>query len=137
MAERRTYAQIDICEQLSQTVQLFPISGFVQCLLNREIRVCGLCTQSLRCCRGAHQDSAEERPKSRIGRPVHPQTGKLYGNKKMSKKKHIYPNGTKVEIRWEGATVGKGKIIEHLLEPDDTHPHRQNLYYTVEVERTP
>lgn len=54
----------------------------------------------------------------------------------MSKKKHIYPNGTKVEIYFEGATVGTGKIIDHLLEPDDVFPSKTHLYYKVEVEQT-
>lgn len=54
----------------------------------------------------------------------------------MSRKKHILPNGTKVEVLFEGAVVGKGKIIDHLLEQDDVCPNKTHLYYKVDIEQT-
>lgn len=54
----------------------------------------------------------------------------------MSKKKHIYPKGTKVEVLFEGVVVGTGKIVEHLLEQDDMYPTRENLFYRVDIEQT-
>jgi hypothetical protein len=51
----------------------------------------------------------------------------------MSKKKHIYPNGTKVEIHWEGSCVGSGVITNHNIEPEDDTEH---LYYEVKIKRT-
>ena len=56
----------------------------------------------------------------------------------MSKKKqHILPNGTKVNVLFEGSVVGTGVIIDHLLEPDDMYPSRQNLTYRVRIEPSP
>jgi len=54
----------------------------------------------------------------------------------MSKKKHIYPKGTKVEVLFEGTVVGTGKIVDHLVEPDDMYPHRKNLVYRVDIEKS-
>jgi hypothetical protein len=54
----------------------------------------------------------------------------------MSRKRHIYPNGTKVEVLFEGVVVGTGKIVEHLVEPDDMYPNKTHLYYRVEIERS-
>ena len=51
----------------------------------------------------------------------------------MSKRKNIYPNGTRVEIRWEGTTVGTGIITDHNIEQEDDEEH---LYYEVKIERT-
>lgn len=51
----------------------------------------------------------------------------------MSKKQHIYPNGTKVEIRWEGCCVGRGIITDHNTEKEDTDEHS---YYEVKIKRT-
>ena len=52
----------------------------------------------------------------------------------MSKKKHLLPNGTRVEVFFEGSPVGTGTIIDNLLEPDDMSPNKTNLYYKVRVE---
>ena len=52
----------------------------------------------------------------------------------MSKKQHIYPNGTRVNVLFEGSVVGTGTVISHLLEPDDMFPNKQNLYYQVRVD---
>lgn len=54
----------------------------------------------------------------------------------MSRKKHIYPNGTHIEVLFEGTVVGTGKIVEHLLEQDDMYPTRENLFYRVDIEQT-
>ena len=51
----------------------------------------------------------------------------------MSKKKHILPNGTKVQIYFEGSPVGTGVITNHNIEKEDNQEH---LYYEVAVERT-
>ena len=51
----------------------------------------------------------------------------------MSKKRHILPNETKVDIRWEGATVGTGIITDHNIEQEDGDEH---VYYEVRIERT-
>jgi len=53
----------------------------------------------------------------------------------MSRKKHIYPVGTKVEIRWEGTTVGTGIITDHNIEIDEDDSKTEHLYYEVEVDR--
>lgn len=54
-----------------------------------------------------------------------------------NKKKHILPNGTRVEVLFEGTPVGTGVIITHFLEPDDMYPSRQNLTYRVRIEPSP
>ena len=54
----------------------------------------------------------------------------------MSRKKHILPRNTKVEVLFEGAVVGKGRIVEHLLEQDDMYPNRKNLFYKVDIEQS-
>lgn len=51
----------------------------------------------------------------------------------MSKNQHIYPVGTKVNIRWEGATVGTGTITNHNIEQEDGEEH---IYYEVKIKRT-
>lgn len=51
-------------------------------------------------------------------------------------KKHIYQNGTKVEIRWEGATVGKGIITNHEIEDDEDNTKKHHILYEVKIERT-
>ena len=52
----------------------------------------------------------------------------------MGRKKHILPKNTKVEVLFEGAVVGKGRIVEHLLEQDDMYPNKKNLFYKVDIE---
>jgi len=54
----------------------------------------------------------------------------------MSKKKHIYPNGTKVQVYFDGSPVWTGKIVDHDIEIDDDDSKTQNLYYKVEIKRT-
>ena len=59
----------------------------------------------------------------------------ITGYEKMSKKKkHILPNGCKVEVLFEGSLVGRGTIVEYIEEQDDMYPNRTNLFYKVEVE---
>ena len=54
----------------------------------------------------------------------------------MSKKKHIYPNGTKVQVYFEGSPVGTGTIVDSDIETDEDDSRTQHLYYKVEIERT-
>lgn len=51
-----------------------------------------------------------------------------------NKKKHILPNGIKVNVLFEGSVVGTGTIIDHIEEPDDMYPNKTNLYYKVRVD---
>ena len=37
----------------------------------------------------------------------------------MSRKKHIYPNGTKVQVYFEGSPVGTATIVDHDIETDE------------------
>ena len=54
----------------------------------------------------------------------------------MSRKKHIYPNGTKVAVYFDGEKVGEGIITNHDIEKNEDNPKQYDLYYEVRIERT-